>query len=104
MDLNDPQAIEANEYAQRLLSNRIVYRYFTQPVANIVLPEKREVKYSLKGYIIPFTGPSYQFITNLPLRQYWSLHPNVSFCQIQGRLSNLLLSFSLGSTGNGLYF
>lgn len=79
MELNNPRAVEASEFVQSLLSARIVFRTFTTPVANIILPIKNQVTYSIKGFLIPSAGTSFQFITNLPLRQYWTPDVEVLF-------------------------
>lgn len=55
-----------------LLSAKIVYRTFSEPTANIVVPGKNQ-KYSIRGFFLPAIGKTYQFFTNLPLRQYWKI-------------------------------
>lgn len=77
MDLSDPKSVEAQSVVQKLLESKIVYRIFKAPVTNIKLPIEVEVQYSIRGYFIPVAGSSYQFITNLPLRQYWTLDTQV---------------------------
>lgn len=75
MDPTDPKIVQADKLVQQLQDSKVVFRIFNKPISNIKLSNKNAndpICYSIKGYFIPITGQSFQFITNLPLRQYWT--------------------------------
>lgn len=80
MDPTDPMSVQAHEFVKKLQESKIIFRTFNKPVANIKLSnsDKDYAHYSIKGYFIPVAGTRYQFITNLPLRQYWIPDAQVS--------------------------
>lgn len=47
----------------------MVYRSLNKPMGRVNVPENQ--LYSIRGYFIPAAGSGYQFITHIPLRQYW---------------------------------
>jgi hypothetical protein len=80
---SDPLYIEAKDYVKKLLLSKIVYRTLTTPVGQVEISENKS--YSIRGYFLPATGTGYQFITSIPMRQYWKFNVEVNniFLKIQ---------------------
>lgn len=56
---------------KRLLTAKIVYRKLLEPINLVDVPENQP--YSIRGYFLPAESSGYQFITYIPLKQYWEI-------------------------------